>query len=286
MAEKRPKPVFGESGIWVIDPLLAQQWLAKQKTNRTLRPLDVQRWAREMRDKQWKVNGETIKFDTDGHLIDGQHRLEGCIASKTSFTSWVIFGLQETEAQETVDIGRKRSPGDQLALRGETNTTNLAAALRWFWRFEHGQVMGYTGFASVDRQDRGNPPTIHELFTLLENHPNIRKSLSYGTLCYRFMTKSLGTALHYQCEQKDPTLADWFFRTLSSGVDLQETDALWHLRRRLSENRDARAKIAHTEVAALTIKAWNLHRKNRPCRALRFRSQGAEEQREPFPVIE
>ncbi len=282
--ERKYQTKFGENGFWQIEPSLAVKWLKTQKINRTLRVVDVERWSRDMSAGKWNVNGETIKFDAEGALIDGQHRLQACLKAQTTFVSWVVFDLPVTTAQESVDIGRRRTPGDQLSLRGEIDTTNLAAALRWLWRYEKRLMLGYTGFTPLRTNSRQAPPTMQELFALLEQHPQIRKSLSYGNLTFKLLPKSLMTMLHYQMTQKDTLLADWFVRTLASGEALTQSDALWYLRRRLTDNRSSRAKLQHSELAALTIKAWNLHRAKKPCKALRFYWQG--DKPENFPVIE
>ena len=52
--------------------------------NRGVQQQTVHKYARRMNTGKWAVTGETLKFDPDGNLIDGQHRLWGFI--ETNFT--------------------------------------------------------------------------------------------------------------------------------------------------------------------------------------------------------
>ena len=43
----------------------------------------VTAYAEDMAAGRWKENGETIKFDSEGRLIDGQHRLAAVVKANT-----------------------------------------------------------------------------------------------------------------------------------------------------------------------------------------------------------
>ena len=68
----------------------------------------VKIYAKDMKDGNWKDNGETIKIDTNGNLIDGQHRLQAIVDSGVSVDLIIVEGLDPSVA-DTIDIGRKRS---------------------------------------------------------------------------------------------------------------------------------------------------------------------------------
>jgi hypothetical protein len=68
----------------------------------------VKIYAKDMQDGNWKDNGETIKIDCNGNIIDGQHRLQAVADSGISIELLFVEGLDPSVAN-TIDIGRKRS---------------------------------------------------------------------------------------------------------------------------------------------------------------------------------
>src|SRR5438046_2404287 len=53
----------------------AEQWLAANTANRPLSRSTVRGFADAMRSGEWLVTHQGVAFDTDGVLVDGQHRL-------------------------------------------------------------------------------------------------------------------------------------------------------------------------------------------------------------------
>ena len=76
-----------------VTPDTAQMWLTKMPKNRNIRPGDVARYARDMSSGKWGLAGDPVRFDKDGNLIDGQHRLQAIIRSDTTQEMVVIRGL-------------------------------------------------------------------------------------------------------------------------------------------------------------------------------------------------
>lgn len=57
-----------------VSPELASEWLKGNDFNRKLSPTITSRYADEMKNNRWAFTGDSIKFDSDGTLLDGQHR--------------------------------------------------------------------------------------------------------------------------------------------------------------------------------------------------------------------
>lgn len=265
---------FGENGLWEITPQLACKWLEKMGKNRASRPIQVQRFVRIMQERKWHLNGETIKFNEHGELFDGQHRLKACVESNITFLSYVIFNVSMS-AQDTVDIGLRRSPGDVFTLSGYTNGTNVAAVVRWIWRYNNNMMVQYTGYTA---------PTVHTLLSYFEKHQDVINSMKYWKTHNHLTLPSLFVAIHYLCFQQGSIDADKFFDQLLSGENLTKDNPIFALRRRLLDNRQAKAKLPEYEIAALIIKAWNAYRKGKPLQVLTWRHFG--EKPEPFPTIQ
>lgn len=68
----------------------------------------VKIYAQDMKDGNWKENGETIKIDTRGNIIDGQHRLQAIVDTGISIDVIIVEGI-DPSAADTIDIGRKRT---------------------------------------------------------------------------------------------------------------------------------------------------------------------------------
>ena len=118
---------------WVIvTPDMAIKWLdSDNDKNRTLREDYVRRLAADMIAGKWRGrNGESIGFDTNGRLVDGQHRLWACVQADTPFETLLVTGL-DPEDYNTKGIGRPKNFSDFLGpVHGEKNVNLLAAAVR------------------------------------------------------------------------------------------------------------------------------------------------------------
>lgn len=258
--------------IKTITPDIAAQYLTTMLRNRKVRARHVETLALSIVQGQWQLNGETIKFNTVGELIDGQHRLLAVIKADLPIQSYVIHEIAE-QYIDTIDVGLKRSAGDIFQFEGYSNATNLCASARWIWRYEQGLMLGY-----------GRSATIDNLKAVISAHPEIKNSLAYGTLVQRYIQRSLGSALHCLFAEQSSTTADQLYTAIRDGEALERTNSVYLLRQRLIANMQAKAKLPAHEVGALVIKTFNAYRTNAKApRFLRWRTSG--DNPEPYPVI-
>lgn len=268
-----PAPDTPRLDVVTVTPTVAKEWLDANTKNRPVRQSRVLFYAREMREGRWRLNGEAVKWSRDGRLLDGQHRLLACIEAGVPFTTAVVFGLAE-EVFATLDRGAKRTPGDNLALLGESNAELIAAALKKLVQMKRGVLFSYGPAAQVSPE---------EIIEALVQHPEIRDSVPFARKVGRLAPPSLTAFLHFLFAKRDKALADWFMDALGTGVGLQATHGVYHLRQRLERNLITKAKLPEKEVAALMIKAWNAHVEGRKVKALRWRNTG--DTPEGFPEI-
>lgn len=223
--------------VETITPEIAKTMLGENVNNRRISRDNVNLFAREIRNGEWRFNGEAIKFGKDGRLLDGQHRLLAVIAADKPLTTLVIRGLED-ETQQTMDSGKTRTLGDVLTLRGEKNSTQLASLARAVY------------LADV-----------------------LAASRAFRSQSGDMLTSSMFASLWWTFAHIDTDAADRFFMSLASGANLQADDPILILRNTLMaqphkagrSTRDNRVRIA-----ALTIKAWNKWRKGKPLRQLKF----------------
>ena len=146
---REPNAVFVD-----ISPKVAEAMLAYNVNNRTLRRHQVSALATEMSKKQWLATGEAIKFDVKGNLIDGQHRLEGCVAAKMTLKNQLIVtGLPE-KSFAVIDTGMKRTPKDTLNVAGIANGSAIAPVARMMIVLDAGlNAYDVNAMKLVTRQD-------------------------------------------------------------------------------------------------------------------------------------
>lgn len=256
-----------------ITPDKAKRLLANNPVNRTPAKAVVERYARDMRSGNWKVNGQTIKIASNGRLIDGQHRLKACIEADRSFPGLIVGNVDE-DAFDTFDLGAKKSYHIVLAERGEQNTAALAAALKWVWLHERGRV----GM-------RVDQPTPAELDDVLARHPDIRRSLDYINKIRPFVAPGIGVSMHHLCAEISPPRADEFFDRLVDGLGLTAESPIYVLREKLIKERskDRRSAANEQERIVWIIKSWNAWVRGQTMKTLSWRRKGPG--REDLPSL-
>lgn len=101
--------------LHTFTPEEAEQILLERNVDnyRDLKPSAKKFYVNEMKEGNWMFNGDTIRFDTKGHLLDGQHRLEAIKESGIPQEFIVVEDL-DPECSKTIDIGFKKSVEDYL----------------------------------------------------------------------------------------------------------------------------------------------------------------------------
>jgi hypothetical protein len=264
-----------EATIQRIGPKEAEALLSTSARNRKLRLHSVKQMARAMAQGDWRKNGEAIKLDEAGRLLDGQHRLRAIILAGVTLDLLVIKGL-DADAQEFMDMGSRRTMADLLILRKERNTHLLAATLGALFRIRTG---------SLRSLDPGDRPTHQELVALLECEPRIRDFLQGGrSVADRVgVSASLASALWYEFSRADAALADEFFGRLINGQGLEPGDPIFALRRFLERERHSARSLSRYRLAGMVIKAWNVWYQGGRIYNLAFRAGGVSAER--FPEI-
>jgi hypothetical protein len=256
--------------IETITPDIAAEMLKCNPRNRPIYKTLVKRLVADMKLARWEFNGDAIRFSDEGELLDGQHRLTAVVQSGTSIAALVIRGLPRGTFA-TMDTGKLRNGGDTLAVNGEKNARNLAAALAVLDRLMTGRMEQRVTYANWQIEE------------LIERYPDIRRSMAVCDRTHRIVPRSIMAACHYMFAQRDKVAADAFVEAITKGVNLTAGDPVYLARERLLQNATAKAKLLPDYIAALLIKAWNSQRADSPVRALRYRQQGP--QREAFPVV-
>lgn len=113
----------------VITPEVAKLYLEKNIDNRKPSSNRVTFYAREMREGRWQYNGDAIRFDSDGKLRDGQHRLMACVRTNIPMKCDVIRNLPP-ECFVTVDQGKGRTASDFFEMDKIPNASIVSSIIQ------------------------------------------------------------------------------------------------------------------------------------------------------------
>lgn len=111
------------SSVEDVPPDTAAEWLKLVAPGqRPLKDGHVRRLADDMSAGRFTSNGDPIRFDENGHLIDGQHRLAAAVKAQFTLQNMVVVRGLPAESISTIDIGSApRSTADVLKMRGVTS---------------------------------------------------------------------------------------------------------------------------------------------------------------------
>jgi hypothetical protein len=272
-----PSVNAGEAVRMMVTPDMAKLWLKSNTHNRPLSDGVVISYACDMIDGRWKYNGDPIRFDTNGTLIDGQHRLGACVEARVPFETAVIFGLSP-EVMPTIDIGHVRTAAHAAHLDGIPNAA-LAAAITRF-------VLVHDRYGVQRMNNPKCKPTKPQINEWVKKLPGLDVAATLATRdrWRRITSPTLIGFCYYVFARDNQQLAQRFFTELKDAVGLTQTNPVYHLRERLISNGAAKAKLPHLQILAIFFKAWNAYRSGKPMRSLRWRNDGPKP--EPFPVID
>jgi hypothetical protein len=114
-----------------ITPKMAREWLELNTNNRHLREENAQRYAKDMRNNEWRLTHQGIAFYDDGSLADGQHRLKAITLANKSVPFLVTRGIPRTSGH-MIDQNVPRMAHDaiQIAGNGKWIDRNIVAVSR------------------------------------------------------------------------------------------------------------------------------------------------------------
>ena len=252
-----------------ITPEMAQDWLDTRNTdfkNRQLSRSIAGRYADAMRRNEWKANHQGIAFDTEGWLIDGQHRLLAVANSGVTVTMWV-FPEMPRDTFDTLDVGRRRQASHLIKA---PNAAVLASSVK-FLAVTDGLVEPRSGGAAF-----GVLTNVETLDLVRKAGVKLEQAAREANRLHRGarLPQSATAAVIYQIltTESADELAE-FTEGVVTGAELAKDDPRLRLRNAFTGSQQARAVAMRTpsHPYALVIKAWNNYLMRRPLQALLWR---------------
>jgi len=271
---------MSEMKLVKITPKKAKQYRETGKNMRHLNERWVNRMAADILAGKWEVNGETIKFNGNGKLIDGQHRMAAVEKANKIITTWAVYGVTD----KYVDGGNTRTPRSWLAYNGITNSgtvaSGTAAILQYLNKADSSSTLGaifkYRPIADTETKSKYFCSTA-EILAFVDEHPEIERSA--GSACRATVKKmippAIGTALHFLFAQKDEDMADLFFDALAGELEVATNDPIVLLRNRLVSMIGRGRKVEDRAlIFGLGVKTWNYWCTNTKVSRLNFKLSG------------
>lgn len=251
--------------------------LELNSANRPLSKPVVRSFAEVMRRGDWRVTHQGIAFDTNGVLVDGQHRLAAVVEAGVP-VEMTVFTEVPPDTFDVLDTGKRRNAADALAIEGEKSTFMLGSMLRSVWLYENRSDASWSGRAAT--------VTNHQILQTLSEHPGIRDFVVVGEriAAETGMIKSAAGAASYLVEQASTASVQEWLDRLVDGAGLGQTDPRLVFRNTMQ--RMARKKAGQVqrrrdtrEHMTLYVKAFNAWAAGQTLQHLRFTT------REPLPPI-
>lgn len=246
-----------------VTPDMALDWLTAETNcgNRKLKPAVVRKYARDMRANNWLFNGDTLKFDWNGKLLDGQHRLHAVVELDHPVQFLVVRGLNP-DAYAAIDTGARRTAGDMMQHIGSKHSAAAAAAAKVL----HWYLTGQTEFNVMH--------TTSELVATYRAHPKLEAHVAqYDNSEFRKKLR-VGAAwpvVAYLVSEHAPELWAEFAGPVASGIGLQKGDPRHTFREWLLNRLQGRRPARNDERFNIICKAWNAFVDGRPIQVLAHR---------------
>lgn len=256
-----------EPSYIAVTPETAERWLSGNTVNRKLRERRVQQYARDMVAGRWHSSNDAIAFDPDGHLINGQHRLNAVARSGVTVVFLVVRNMP-SESMTTMDSGAGRSAGDALKFIGETHAPVLAAVTKLCIIYTDGRIY---------RDNKTQAVSHGEILDFLERHPTIRQSIAEVGRAHRSIDAPTSPviAAHWIISGvNDFPLATHYFHQLASRANEPEGSAVLAVDSRFREVRRNKTSLPPRNFIYLLVKGWNYYARDQRVRSMNITPRG------------
>lgn len=226
--------------------------------NRPINPDDVDTLARLIGSGKFVSNGQTVSYDTDGEIVDGQHRFAAVVRAGIGVWLWVIRGL-EPEVRPTIDDNNRRKFRDDLGMNKVSSGASIEALLRkiMLWDYNGGLAKRGKMRGRVMRLDLANEyvkrvDEVNDALSIAKEYPRIPMSITNRAFLWWLLT-----------QHADRDLVRQFFSILSIGSQLSKDDVVVRFRDKIISERNQQYAYQHRERYAtpehifFAIRTWD-----------------------------
>tara|TARA_R110000751_G_scaffold49596_5_gene110349 strand:+ start:6676 stop:7467 length:792 start_codon:yes stop_codon:yes gene_type:complete len=255
-----------------ITPSIAEEMLKKNINNRKLSPKHISFLSQEMKAGNWLFDGQPLRFDGFGRVLDGQHRLNAIIASETKQKFLIVSGLTE-ETFKVMDTGKNRNAADAFSILGAAYASDLAAVSRFIIGFKAGN----------NSEKHGHKTSNTFLIEWYNENKIIDEMLVEASKLHyesgKIITRKLICSFLFLFSEKHTEQGKAFMYKLCTGLGIELNNPIYVLRKKLIADKNSVLKMTSTYRNAIIIKCWNLYRENKTVTYFKFDNSVK------FPVI-
>jgi hypothetical protein len=274
-----------KADIQLISPQIAEEYLKRNRKNRKISEKQVKRLAREMANGRWSLNGEPIQFNSDGDLINGQHRLSAIVLSGVSVYILVVMGITDPNAFATIDQNSLgRGAYTVLQMKGVAHANQITSITKKLLHWHNSKDKTQFSFSTNEWYDasssdvvefyENNEYLISFIFNLVKDSRMIKSCSARSAII---------TALII-CYETNPVTTLKFIDKFKTGIELKQDSPILLLREKLMIGvapKDG-GRNWNLEVMAITIKAFNTFSEGKTRKLLRW----SPNEKFPVPIAE
>lgn len=252
--------------IETISPIQASKMLEEiNVANRKISTARVLQYKTDMQTGDWKFNGDVIRIDENGVLIDGQHRLTAVAQSGIPFEFLVVRGIQSKD-KHTIDSGKSRTGGDALAIQANVafcDSHIINGAIHAFERYKKNGYGESSGSAKLTNSQvlesySKHRELIDKAFSIMKSDiPMTNLLVKKVDLLFLYMT-------FIELDESD---AKAFMTKVFTGVGIVEAKSTEKVLRDMLLDSKANVNKRSNKILVNSIfKSWNSLRNGRPIR--------------------
>lgn len=233
--------------LLTVSPDQAQQWLDGMPSQRRLRKAKVEQLRRQIVDGRWKVLPHGIVFDTEGKLIDGQHRMTALVQAGKPLPVRCTFNVDPGLFLQIDADTAPKTLEDMLKHEGVPAglTTIISEPVRMLYREELGRAPN----------DPVNRPTNAEGLEVFRRNARLVEAGEMASRCRLAPSRALLAYVLYKGILHDETMTRLFVDQLARGEGLRAGDPALLLRNSWMQDRASRVVRGRSDMLIMAMTA-------------------------------
>lgn len=237
--------------MMTVTPEMANNWLSRyNQGNRVVQKSHIAMIVSDIKNGQWMVNAQPICFTGDPEhphdgrtrLLNGQHRLQGCVESGIAIEIPIAVNIDEA-AFATYDVHAKKTL--QTSSAAKTDDRVVRGAAKFQWRIDN-------GWQTKDRITPSNT----DILNTIKNHPDMAEyfAISRKRQYSEIASAGVMTFFLYHINQQDKALAEVFTNELVTGENIAKGSPVAALRMTTIGQRQ---KKSRKDILTMLMLAWD-----------------------------
>jgi hypothetical protein len=256
-----------------VGPDKAAKWLEGNTDNRPLSQVRVNRYAADMKAGLWLLIHQPVAFDSEGRILDGQHRLWAVVESGVTVPLMVARDA-DPDTFTLIDQQKPRSASDSLAIAGYEQAYNLPGMLKIVRLYDEFRDEAWTtARAQITNDDalilaqKAGQAAV-DAVTLARSIRQVSRTgplPAYGAAIY---------LIHRETGLTGQDQNTMFWDPYATGVGLGHGDPRLALKRtidRIYVARQGAGPALTRPFLGLMLKAWNAHANGKSVQVLSFK---------------